>query len=484
MTYNTENIITFIDKFFKIKDKENSNVQNKEYTNNLNIKGQWGSGKTTYIQKLEKELEEKEYQVKIFNVWEYEISDNIFVSVLCDILRFFNYKPKNKFALKKFVKSLITVSGEYAINFASYYLKIESPLKYIKKIIHKSKDKEDNLLQFNNYNEAINEIIRQINLYTQYSKNIFIFDELDRCTTPKMIEFLSIIKNILFRLNNCFFIVSCDSDRINKMLIQNENNNNEIQNENNNNESYTDKIFYNTINIENLNYFDEAIICTNNVMIKSHLLKFILINDLKNDYRKVNKAINRANNFILSFKNNDNNFNWELFEFIAFWIYYKNINLLKINGNLSDLNLYLLFRKFNNSTKNNFFEKNKDSTKKEANELFEIVNIDRNCFIRVYNEKNISIPFGLFAPFIKDINNFDFENLCNITDIEDPDKYLSNKKKYLGDYLEYKNIYKYLDKDGQELFDKIFSYCYYRKWIYIELDIRTKKYFEYMQNII
>ncbi|ALA98602.1 hypothetical protein SKUN_001751 (plasmid) [Spiroplasma kunkelii CR2-3x] len=51
MTYNTVNIIDFIDKFFENK-KENSNVQNKEHINNLKIKVQWDSGKMTYIEKL------------------------------------------------------------------------------------------------------------------------------------------------------------------------------------------------------------------------------------------------------------------------------------------------------------------------------------------------------------------------------------------------------------------------------------------------
>ncbi|QIA69371.1 P-loop NTPase fold protein [Spiroplasma citri] len=286
----------------------------------------------------------KKYQVKIFNIWEYEISNNIFISILCDILRFFNYKSEDKFDLIKLLKSILTISTEYAINFASNYFKIESPLKYIKKIINKSKCKEENLLQFDNYNEAIKEIIRQINLYTQYSKNIFIFDELDRCTIPKMIEFLSIIKNILFRLNNCFFIVSCDSDRINKMLNQNENNGI------NQNENYTDKIFYHTINIENLSNFDNTIICINNVMIKDHLLK---------DYGKIYKAINRTKNLILFLKINKNNINLELFEFITFWIYYKNINLLKSNKNLANKNLYSLTKKINNATNNIFLKEEK-----------------------------------------------------------------------------------------------------------------------------
>ncbi|QIA67507.1 P-loop NTPase fold protein [Spiroplasma citri] len=124
MTYKTDIIINFINNFFKNKDDEKSNIQNEENTNNLNIKGQWGSGKTTYIKKLEKELEEKEYKVKIFNVWEYEISSNIFISVLCDILNLvYDIKNENentKKSLKQVFKNLAFVAGyglTYALDF-------------------------------------------------------------------------------------------------------------------------------------------------------------------------------------------------------------------------------------------------------------------------------------------------------------------------------------------------------------------------------
>ncbi|QIA67506.1 hypothetical protein [Spiroplasma citri] len=296
-----------------------------------------------------------------------------------------------------------------------------------------------------------------------------------------MIEFLSIIKNILFKLNNCFFIVSCDSDRINKMLNQNENNGI------NQNENYTDKIFYVTINIEILSYFDNKIIYTENPMIKNYLSKL----NFKNDFRKIYKAINRANSVILFIKKDESDLNWYFLKFVAFWVYYKNIDLLKSNKNLLNLNLNLIFdkvkNKISNYTKNIFFKKNKDSFEKDEYEFLKIINTTSDCFIRVYNENNnISIPFSFFIPFIKDIDNFDFENLCNVTDIEDSAQYLSNLGNYLGDYLEYKNIYKYLEKNAQELFDEIFSFFYFKFTTlrYIELDISIKKYFEYMQNII
>ncbi|AXF95995.1 P-loop NTPase fold protein [Spiroplasma phoeniceum] len=487
MTYNTEIIINSINAFFaKTETKQLNNTNNDN--NNLNIKGQWGSGKTTYIKKLKEKIKEiknednkNKYQVKIFNVWEYEISDNIFVSILCDILRFFNYQPKNKFDLGKFVKSFITVSGEYAINFLSHYFKIESPLKYIKKIIQKSKDKEDNLLQFDNYNEAINEIIRQINLYTQYSKNIFIFDELDRCTTPKMIEFLSIIKNILFRLNNCFFIVSCDSDRINRTITQNENNGiNENENEN-----YTDKIFYVNIKITILSKLDEKIINNDSELIKNYISNFE--NKTENNYRQLNKAIERKNKVIKIIENNFNiNENKKLFEFVTFWIYYKEIDLEKCIKNISDKNLEIIVKNYfmkNQSydIKSDYFYNEKISMQQKDNIKNEILNINFNgYFLFVYDDRNQSFPFSFLIPFI-DIKNFDFKCIENINNFSGS-KYMQLKNGVY--YVSYRNIVNYISNNFKDLIDILFEFFDKNKKDNFNTNINIKEYFEYMQNII
>ncbi|ALA98601.1 hypothetical protein SKUN_001750 (plasmid) [Spiroplasma kunkelii CR2-3x] len=62
------------------------------------------------------------------------------------------------------------------------------------------------LIKTNQYYKLLNESIKIIKSLIG-KKYIIIFYELDRCTTLKMIEFLSIIKNILFNLNNCFLLL-------------------------------------------------------------------------------------------------------------------------------------------------------------------------------------------------------------------------------------------------------------------------------------
>lgn len=65
------------------------------YSNDSCNSGDWGSGKTSALYAIKKELEDKEYLVVNFNTWQYSqfnLGDQLIFSLLTEILQKINAK--------------------------------------------------------------------------------------------------------------------------------------------------------------------------------------------------------------------------------------------------------------------------------------------------------------------------------------------------------------------------------------------------------
>ena len=198
-----------------IKNKE----EYKEISENglvILLNGEWGSGKTTFIDELKDKIK-KEDDIELFNcynAYEYDYYDNAYVPFFASI--------QSKIELNR--KSLKTISnirneskkGVVAVvyNLISKRVKKEYDidLKNLKESLQELQEEENNrdeLEHFNNVKNLKEEIRKQFNNISKEKTQVFIIDELDRCKPSFAMDTLEIVKHF-FDLKNCVFIISVD----------------------------------------------------------------------------------------------------------------------------------------------------------------------------------------------------------------------------------------------------------------------------------
>ncbi|AGM25502.1 P-loop NTPase fold protein [Spiroplasma chrysopicola] len=398
--------------------------------NNLNIKGKWGYGKTTFINKF-KENYKDTYNCNVLNLWKYEISDNVFISILSDILKILKYEPSANPNIKKILTGVVLSLTR---------------TKWIKKEIDEAKEIDD-LYSLDFFNESLQEMINQINSLTkaqsEVKKIIIIFDELDRCTSEQMIKILSTIKNVLFHIENLFFIICSDSDHINQVLSSSSA------------ENYTNKIFSNTLDIKYITMFDKSLIpnIIDNIIIDKWILD-------KKDFRSIEYAYNKTNKyfqknltlFYESMHKNDRLI-WESFIFVIYYFKFFDSNYKNILNNLEKIAINP--KKIIDSLVDAKKEKNAviESILSSISNLEQEKNIftkkPANFNLYVYfNLKDLSIEYVnviYLLPFVKELEKLDLKN--SISELERDSRtitanisYDSIKPFIMEEFLEYLNI--------------------------------------------
>lgn len=169
----------------------------------LGISGEWGTGKTSFLMLLEKELNEqaKEKHKNIviikFNPWN-STSPQAIITDFFDTFRseLGKYSAEIKHSLNDYSQKLVNTDGD-----------VFSILKFIGNLFGEDKS----IMQ---EQEKINEILRKIN------RQIFIFiDDLDRLDKNEVIEVIRLIRNSA-NFYNVFFIVAYDKGYIEEAIEQ------------------------------------------------------------------------------------------------------------------------------------------------------------------------------------------------------------------------------------------------------------------------
>jgi len=167
----------------------------------IGIHGAWGSGKTSLMKMLQKDLGTG-IKSLWFNAWEYDKTDNIWAALFQSILNEMDQKnKKNKILAKTFLTVLTDLSIKGLTRGSMSFTDIE---KYYK-----------------NYNKHVAEIT---NLKTRFEdaieedvgvegKYVIFIDDLDRCLPERAVDILETIK-LFLSAKHCIFIIGVDKDVI------------------------------------------------------------------------------------------------------------------------------------------------------------------------------------------------------------------------------------------------------------------------------
>lgn len=186
------NLKTFIEGI-----KENLTLYNSTNTLVIALIGKWGSGKSSVINLLKEQLnEKKDTVIEVLKLWKYENQMSLFEG-------FFDF--------------IFKIIGE---NF-NYYSNKKNIEKY-KKIIFGTLESKFNITfsdLFNDENKKIEIIKKQINDIIKYSnkKIIVVIDDIDRLDVEEVKFIFKIIKNI-FDFENLIYILCYDETQIKKVF--------------------------------------------------------------------------------------------------------------------------------------------------------------------------------------------------------------------------------------------------------------------------
>ncbi|WP_338971992.1 P-loop NTPase fold protein [Spiroplasma endosymbiont of Panorpa germanica] len=253
--------------------------------NNFCLSGKWGSGKTTVIDKIEKQSEKEGYKAIVLNAWNYEIvRDDTIMLVLKDIVDQIIPQEKKSHNLKEKFGKIFSLILKSKIGI--------SPKEIWGALANESKNNTIEDLNSNHsvgvsslITNVISEVVKTVN---EFENNyIIFFDELDRCSNETVLTIITTFKNILFNMKSkkIFFVCSLNEDHINSMLSINS-------------EKYIDKIFDQKIRISDFIEWDNKITEIENKL----LLQYISQNPNK-DFRKINKIYKNTLKAGITFEN-------------------------------------------------------------------------------------------------------------------------------------------------------------------------------------
>jgi len=187
--FGTYEKMDFIKSFFENVVK-NNNIQK---INMIALYGNWGSGKSTIINTLDKILDEKKYKSIVFYAWKYERDQNLAFSLyerLVDELECNKQK-------RKFLKTAwdLLKGGLKGIDIPLGIVQL-SPSKAIKGIedaITEKSIKNSLYSRIREFEKQFSKLIMEI-LGKENKLLIIFIDDLDRCEPERILDLLSMIK--------------------------------------------------------------------------------------------------------------------------------------------------------------------------------------------------------------------------------------------------------------------------------------------------
>lgn len=206
-------------------------IENSSTPLTIALQGEWGSGKTSLMTRLERALcsapESQFIDIEI-NTWEYSMMSTPEFTVLKILAKLVNDLTKNDDHSKKTFKRYLRGAGNFLYRGARESLKTIPGLGGLFAIgleavnmptqLPENKDKEDEkAVSLSDLKNALSEAVRKT-ISEAGKRGVIIFvDDLDRLNPPVAVEILELLKNI-FTLDNCIFILAIDYEVVVKGL--------------------------------------------------------------------------------------------------------------------------------------------------------------------------------------------------------------------------------------------------------------------------
>lgn len=218
--------ISDIDPFAncKLNRKANAVILNKiieSYKDGftLALNGEWGTGKTTFLNMWQKELTQNGYKTIYLNAWENDFVSEPLVSILGELKSivttpheklFDNIKTK----ASKFSKGIIPAIAK---GLTKKYLGedaadlIDSTTKVVTEVFkNEISDYEKKKIELTEFKSKLQELV---NNECENKPLVFVVDELDRCRPDYAVELLEKIKHF-FSIEGVVFVLSIDKTQL------------------------------------------------------------------------------------------------------------------------------------------------------------------------------------------------------------------------------------------------------------------------------
>lgn len=364
------------------------------------INGSWGSGKTTFINDLCKNIEsDKEYKIIKYDSFEYDFYDNPYIplfSFLQDKLKIsIDVDRLTKITSKQIGKVLLNTS--YTVVNTLFRIKTGKSLDELKKQfeeVKKSFDEENNVYkEFKDLEKIKTDIKNIIKTKAKNKPIIFVIDELDRCNPAFAIGTLEILKYFL-DIKNFIIILSLDEKQLQESVKT-------IYGQGMNSDIYFSKFFDYKLNLGRLTFskiLDQSSVINIPDILPSVDHIFDVLNVSARDSHKI--FIEFLRKYEMYNKSDDSNWTKHQSVFILFMITIKNIDLMFYNS--------IINSNFSNFKK--VIEQNDNIDKKKYLEvlgfsLFGESNIETciNNLIHNYNEKYINVKYLNYSEMFGDV---------------------------------------------------------------------------------
>lgn len=184
----------------------------------LAITGEWGTGKTTFIEMWQKQLKNDGFKTIYFNAWENDFDGSPLIALMAELKGITNQKNKAIFnsiiekgavLVKRMVPALTkSLLKKYAVDVDEIVLTAaENATEGITEIL------EHEIQQYANKKNTILDFRKQLEKFVMEGMDgkplIFIIDELDRCRPSYAVEVLEQMKHF-FNVSGIVFVLSID----------------------------------------------------------------------------------------------------------------------------------------------------------------------------------------------------------------------------------------------------------------------------------
>lgn len=193
----------------------------------ISIQGEWGSGKTSFMNMLQYELElesdlEKKYPTIRINTWEYSIltEDNIPINIISSIVsklinKLHDERGNWKDTRRKYQESVVKILGGLVKGGVKIGLQYFSEISNNEAIDDATSYVAPSDLTA--LKKELKSIINEITDFKKSDKIVFFIDDLDRLQPEVAINILEILKNI-FDIDKCLFVLAIDYEVVIKGL--------------------------------------------------------------------------------------------------------------------------------------------------------------------------------------------------------------------------------------------------------------------------